>query len=124
VGSELVLVSNTSRTRWVIPKGHFEKEDTAESLRAALEAWEEAGVQGEVESQSRGHFFYTKRGLVHRVSVFLMTNCCLLETWPEKSLRERVLVSPGQAVEMVNEPELKELLRVFDPSPPSRKGLT
>lgn len=106
----------------MIPKGHFEEHDTFAHQRAAQEAWEEAGVKGSVQSEPRGHFFYSKHGLIYRVSVFLMEDCSVSETWPEHQLRERVLVSPRQASEMVIEEGLKELLGVIDPSVEGEKG--
>lgn len=111
VGGQVVLVTNKSGTRWVIPKGHMEPDDPDAGFRAGQEAWEEAGVNGELESDGLGSFPYSKRGGDYRVQVFLLKNCTLSDKWPEAKKRKRVLVAPARAAEMVREPELQKILR-------------
>lgn len=119
VKDQLVLVTNKSRTRWVIPKGHVERHDSTEAFRAVTEAWEEAGVRFEGEPTECGSFFYTKGGGLYRVAVFRLNGCELAAQWPEQSVRQRRLMSVRQASELVQEPELKQILlslpRTFDP---------
>lgn len=109
-GSQIVLLSNKSSTRWVIPKGHLEDSDSGTRERAGLEAWEEGGIRGNVSDDPIGSFFYSKKNKVYRVEVFFMPDVNLAEDWPERSLRTRVLVDQERAVEMVREPGLKELI--------------
>tara|TARA_Y100000815_G_C12986355_1_gene366204 strand:+ start:143 stop:532 length:390 start_codon:yes stop_codon:yes gene_type:complete len=111
VDGQVVLVTNKSGTRWVIPKGHMEPDDPDASFRAGQEAWEEAGVKGELESDCLGSFPYSKRGRDYRVQVFLLKKCTLSESWPEAKMRKRVLVPPQRAADMVREPDLQRLLR-------------
>jgi 8-oxo-dGTP pyrophosphatase MutT (NUDIX family) len=113
VDGQVVLVTNKSGTRWVIPKGHMEPNDPDEGFRAVQEAWEEAGVNGELVTDSPGSFPYSKRARDYRVQVFLLRNCTLSDTWPESKMRKRVLVSPIRAAEMVREPDLQNLFRAL-----------
>lgn len=118
IEGQVVLVTNKSGTRWVIPKGHVEPDDPDASFRAGQEAWEEAGVKGKLDTESLGSFPYSKRGGNYRVQVFLLKDCTLSENWPEARKRRRVLVSPERAADMVREPELKNILRALA----ARKG--
>ncbi len=88
---------------------------------AAREAFEEAGVAGEVSSRPIGNFLYTKR--LHlfswvrcSVEVYpLRTNCQHL-SWPEKQSRRILWIEPSQAATMVRESQLGNVLREFDSS--------
>lgn len=111
VEGQVVLVTNKSGTRWVIPKGHMEPDDPDAEFRAKQEAWEEAGVIGVVVPGRLGTFPYFKKSRDYSVQVFLIKDCRLAEKWPEAQKRKRVLVSPERAADMVREPELKTILR-------------
>ena len=111
VEGQVVLVTNKSCTRWVIPKGHMEPDDPDARFRAEQEAWEEAGVTGVVVPERLGTFPYFKKSRDYSVQVFLIKDCRLAENWPESQKRKRVLVSPERAADMVREPELKKILR-------------
>lgn len=110
VKGQLVLVTNKKGTRWVIPKGHLELRDSSEAVRAELEAWEEAGIKGELCEEPLGTYYYRKKGNLYRVVVFRIEDCRLEEDWPESSARQRVVVPVEQARQMVNEPELREIM--------------
>lgn len=113
VDGQVVLVTNKSGTRWVIPKGHMEPNDPSAGFRAGQEAWEEAGVNGKLDTEPLGSFPYSKRGGDYRVQVFLLRNCTVSDRWPEAKKRKRVLVSPQRAADMVREPALKSILRAL-----------
>lgn len=110
-GHKVVLVTSSSGKRWVIPKGHLEASDHSSRSRAKAEAWEEAGVTGEPATEPLGTFDYSKKGKTHRVEVFLMENCLLADDWPEAERRQRVVVPLDLAIDFVDEPELKAILR-------------
>lgn len=108
----MVLLSNKGHTRWVIPKGHFESNDSSLAERAQIESWEEGGLRGTLRQHTAlGNFSYSKGGKEYLVAVFLLEDCYLEDDWPEVKLRKRILVSPKMAAELVQEPELKNLLR-------------
>jgi 8-oxo-dGTP pyrophosphatase MutT (NUDIX family) len=118
---ELVVLLITSREtrRWVIPKGWPIKGLTSPET-AAREAFEEAGVEGEVGRKKLGVFHYDKRlrsgRLQHvRVSVYPLRVDTEREVWPEAQQREKLWIRPEAAAEMVQEPELAAILREFSP---------
>ena len=59
-GFEILLITSRETRRWVIPKGWpMPGHSAAES--AAQEAYEEAGVRGQMTAQAIGHYGYSKR---------------------------------------------------------------
>ncbi len=107
---EVVLVTSRSGKRWVIPKGLIEPQ-LAPGPSAAKEAFEEAGVRGEVSSEPVGHYAYRKWGGSCEVAVYLMRVDAVLDDWPESAWRERIWLSVARAAERVAELELASLLR-------------
>jgi 8-oxo-dGTP pyrophosphatase MutT (NUDIX family) len=109
----IVLVTSRETRRWVIPKGWIEPGELPHRS-AAREAFEEAGIEGEADPDPIGSFGYTKRKargvlLPCEVLVYRLRVTRLLADWPERSERERRLVTPAEAAEMVAEPELARL---------------
>ena len=107
---EIMLITSRKGTRWVLPKGVKEPEL---SLRdsAGKEAFEEAGVQGELDAEPIGHYEYAKWGGTCKVAVFPMavSECLPAADW-EESHRERQWLSPKEAMERLDEPELRKLV--------------
>nr|WP_319247548.1 NUDIX hydrolase [uncultured Celeribacter sp.] len=117
-GKEVLLVTSRGTGRWIIPKGWpINGLDGAET--AAQEAWEEAGVKpARVKHKPVGLYHYVKRldnGVPAPVeaSVYPIEVARLEDDFPEASERKRNWVSPERAAELVDEPELKDLLRSF-----------
>lgn len=110
----VLLVTSRETRRWVLPKGWAEKHLTGAEL-AAKEAFEEAGLVGEVSSEPIGFYSYLKRlpkdrTMECRVQVFPMRVDHLLENWPERGQREREWFTLAQAAMAVEEAELTVLL--------------
>ena len=103
---EVMLITSSSGKRWVIPKGLIEHDMTPEDS-AAKEAWEEAGLLGQVFPDSMGTYEYYKSGYICQVDVFLLQVKTVLENWPEAHKRKRQWVSIPKAIKRVCEPELK-----------------
>ena len=116
-GFEVLLITSRETRRWIIPKGWpMPGKSAAES--AAQEAYEEAGVRGEMTAQIIGHYGYGKRlrsgaKMRFRVDVFAMEVTEVLEVWPEAHERARQWLSPEEALALVEEPELAALIRTF-----------
>ena len=105
-----MLITSRKGTRWVLPKGVKEPEL---SLRdsASKEAFEEAGVRGEVNAEPIGHYDYAKSSSACTVAVFPMAvSECLPDGEWEESHRERQWVSPQQAMDRLDERELCKLV--------------
>ncbi|MBD1900338.1 NUDIX hydrolase [Trichocoleus sp. DQ-A3] len=109
---EVLLITSSTGKRWVIPKGMIEPFMTPQTS-AAKEAWEEAGIIGQVLPTLMGTYEYQKGGGTCRVEVFLMQVKTVLEVWPEASFRKRQWVSVKQAVKRVEEAELKRIFMTF-----------
>ena len=116
---EVLLVTSRETRRWVIPKGNPIR-NLKPGPSAAQEAFEEAGVRGQVRGKAVGLYHYDKRlrsGRSQHVRVFVhpLEVREELAAWPEQAQREREWVTPAEAAERVDERELKNLLAGFAP---------
>ena len=109
---EVMLITSSASKRWVIPKGLIEPNMTPEDS-AAKEAWEEAGVLGQVFPDLMGTYEYYKSGCTWQVDVFLLQVETVMENWPEAYKRKRQWVSIPKAIKRVDEPDLKLILGDF-----------
>lgn len=113
----ILLISSRRSGRWIIPKGwKLDKFNNRKS--AALEAWEEAGVQGRVSNRSVGVYFYRKKKtedtyFTCQVKVFSLQVMKMKKNFPEKNQRKQIWVTPAEAIPLLMEPELKELIKKF-----------
>jgi 8-oxo-dGTP pyrophosphatase MutT (NUDIX family) len=121
IGGELqvLLISTRTTRRWIIPKG-WPEPGVSLSEQAAREAWEEAGVRGEIGAEALGHFHYDKlrkSGDAQRIRVEVFPLRVLEEaaSWPEQAERERRWLAAKEAADAAGEPELRALLRDFRP---------
>ena len=109
---EVMLITSSASKRWVIPKGLIEPNMTPEDS-AAKEAWEEAGVLGQVFPNLMGTYEYYKSGCTWQVDVFLLQVETVMDNWPEAYKRKRQWVSIPKAIKRVDEPDLKLILGDF-----------
>ncbi len=113
---EVLLVTSRDTGRWIIPKG-WPITGLQTSEAALQEAWEEAGVRNsEAAPEPIGTYSYDKvlsAGFPVPVEtlVFPVDVKELSKKFPEAHERERQWVSPEAAAELVNEGELKSILR-------------
>ncbi len=115
-GKQVLLITSRDTGRWIVPKGWpIDGLDGPES--ALQEAWEEAGVsKADIEADPMGIYEYQK-GLDHGMSVPVVTQVYLTKVrsleddYPEADERSRRWVSPQDAAELVDEPDLKAILR-------------
>ena len=114
----ICMVTSRSGRRWVIPKGQIEVHQSPREA-ALTEAWEEAGLLGRVAREPLGGFSYEKNGVLHEVSVYLMTVTTERTEWPEKSQRLREWVPIAAAIDRMEEPELQAIVRELLASDPS-----
>jgi 8-oxo-dGTP pyrophosphatase MutT (NUDIX family) len=114
---EILLITSRETRRWVIPKG-WPMPGKSAGESAAQEAYEEAGIRGEMTAEAIGHYSYRKRmqrgaKKRFRVDVFAMEVSEVLDLWPEAHERTRQWHSPQEAANRVDEPELAILIRTF-----------
>lgn len=116
---EVLLITSRGTGRWVIPKG-WPISGKSPKQSAAQEAYEEAGVVGSPHPASLGLYTYDKvqpdgSSLPCVVTVFAIEVKQRLDRFPEKGQRKRRWFSRRRAAESVDEPELQQILRCFDP---------
>jgi 8-oxo-dGTP pyrophosphatase MutT (NUDIX family) len=116
-GLEVLLVTSRETRRWVIPKG-WPMKGRKPHAAAAREAFEEAGVVGQVTKAAVGAYPYMKRlkngALIPcLVRVYPLQVTQERAAWPEMAERERCWLGVEAAAEAVSEPELAELIRSF-----------
>ncbi|HEX4609078.1 MAG TPA: NUDIX hydrolase [Urbifossiella sp.] len=116
----LCLVTSRSGRRWVIPKGQIDPGHTPGEA-ALVEAWEEAGLVGALDPEPVGSYVYEKLDRVHHVLVYRMTVTAVHDRYPEASFRQRVWLGVDEAIDRVDEPGLRDLLRrLFDANHPDQ----
>lgn len=116
---QILLVTSRRTRRWILPKGWPEHGMTPAEC-AAKEAWEEAGVEGKGYDMCLGVYSFEKFqqdapdlpvvGLVYPLKVKKIRN-----SWPEAKERRRKWFRPKKAAAAVEQPELKLILKTFDP---------
>ena len=112
----ILLVTSRHTRRWVLPKGNLML-GIAPHRAAAREAEEEAGVRGTIARKPLGRFPYrkwrsAKRFEMAKVDVFALKVSKELDSWKEQAQRERRWFPREEAAELVDEPELRVLLRM------------
>ncbi|MEI6846634.1 MAG: NUDIX hydrolase [Chlorobiaceae bacterium] len=108
----MVLITARKSDRWIIPKGYIEK-GLSPADSAAKEAYEEAGVIGTVHQKQAGQFRYHKFGKHFSVQVYPLYIETMLDEWDEMHDRQRKLVTPTEALEMVYHDELRYIIADF-----------
>jgi 8-oxo-dGTP pyrophosphatase MutT (NUDIX family) len=104
---QVVLITSTTG-RWIIPKGQPENQLRKRDV-ALSEAWEEAGVQGELAGKASKSI--VKRGSEALWMIYPVKVTFLAENWPEKPIRRRVLLSPEDAIREIDNPSLAKAVR-------------
>lgn len=124
-GIEVLLITSRDTGRWVLPKG-WPMPGLSPEDAAAREAWEEAGVVGQISPVGLGRYGYLKEmganpAIPCAVAVYGLQVADLAAKFPEESERRRNWFPLDQAASLVREPELAELIRSF--VPPTRGRL-
>lgn len=105
-----LVIGSSSKRHLVVPKGIKEPGLTPQQS-AATEAWEEAGIRGDIIGESLGHYRVKKWGAECSVDVFAMriTEVVAEDEWQE-SHRMRHWMTAEQAAANLKQPELKNML--------------
>ena len=114
---EVLLSTSRDTGRWVMPKG-WPMDGRSASEAAAIEAWEEAGVEGSVGTAPVGVYSYDKTmprkdPLSCLVEGYPLQVDRMAANYPEKNQRRRKWFSLRKAAAKVNEPELRSLILDF-----------
>lgn len=122
---QFLLITSRRTGRWIIPKG-WPMLGMRPAEAAAQEAWEEAGVVGKASDVCLGLYSYYKRrdkklgDLPCLAMVYPVRAKELKKNFPEAGQRQRKWVSRKKAAKLIQEPELSQIIRSFDPK--SKRG--
>jgi 8-oxo-dGTP pyrophosphatase MutT (NUDIX family) len=109
---EVLLIRRRDGGKWGIPKGLVDPGLT-HAEAAAMEAREEAGVEGRLSEEPVGSFTYDKFGGTCRVQVFTMRVTQILSRWDEQALRERQWFEIQEASRRVGREPVARLIARF-----------
>ena len=117
-GRAVFLIVTSRRTgRWIFPKGSV-IEGMTPWESAAQEAFEEAGVEGDVEAVPIGAYRDLKtagmRRLPIEVDLYPLRLLRQLDNWPEKDNRHRHWVILPEAKRLLSNPRMAELAALLD----------
>lgn len=116
---QVLLVTSRTNKRWIVPKG-WPVDGTTPVEAALREAHEEAGVEGKVSGNCIGIYSYMKE-LTDRdqlpcvVAIYPVRVTRLLNDYAEKAERKRKWFSLKKAAAVIDEPELRQIVKGFDP---------
>jgi 8-oxo-dGTP pyrophosphatase MutT (NUDIX family) len=107
---EILLVTSIKKKNWIVPKGYIEFNLTPFES-AKKEAYEEAGVVGSNETVEVGQFLNEKKNGKELIKVYTMEVDEELDDYPEKNLRKRKWFSYEEALDKVQNVQIKNFLR-------------
>lgn len=111
-GVEILLIRRTDEAHWGIPKGMIDDGNTARQT-AIIEAFEEAGLRGDLLDKDLGMFDYNKNGRHCRVRVYALHVREELADYDEKNFRERRWFSSEAAPERAARDAVKDMIRLL-----------
>ncbi|MBE3637810.1 NUDIX hydrolase [Mangrovicoccus algicola] len=111
---EILLITSRGKGRWILPKG-WPIAGSTPARAAAIEAYEEAGVQGRAHPLCLGIYGYKKGDLPCVVALYALEVTEMKRRFPEAGQRKRRWVTPKQAAAMVDSRELGRILERFSP---------
>jgi 8-oxo-dGTP pyrophosphatase MutT (NUDIX family) len=114
---EVLLVTSRRKGRWVLPKGKI-KRGLLPHTSAAREAFEEAGVVGEIDRAPIGQYRQRASGAAGPggeivIQAFALKVITEHRSWPEMSVRRRHWMPLAAAINSVGDANLREILRTF-----------
>ena len=109
---KILLITSMNKKNLVIPKGIIEEGLSARES-ALKEAYEEAGISGNIEGKKVGMYSYYKWGGRCEVKVYSCLVTEVFDDWPEKSDRKRAWYTPQKALDHINNSDLKKLVKKF-----------
>lgn len=108
-GVEFCLITGRKSGRWGFPKGHVDKGETVNDA-ALSEAFEEAGLRGEVVGEPLMKYRYTKKGTRYSVVAVPMEVHTCEDDWKEAAERERRWATPAECRDLLDRRNLVKLL--------------
>ena len=110
---EILLITSIKKKKWILPKGIAEN-NISYMESAANEAYEEAGVKGHVIKDPLDSYTVKKWGGLCNVQVYPMVVEKEKSKWPENYVRKRKWCSVEEAIKLVSDAQLSNIIRQFD----------
>lgn len=112
-GVKVVLVTTKPNgNNWIFPKGQVEM-GMAAHLSAAKEAFEEAGLIGQIDSEVFDQYQHKKWGGSMTVRVYLLEVTQVLSSWHEMHERDRKILPLEEAINLIQEPQKPSLIKLM-----------
>jgi len=103
------LITSRGTGRWILPKGKINEGENGWTC-AERESFEEAGVVGRAAQTPIG-IIRALPGGQPEIPLYRLEVSDILDDWPERAVRRRVLEPPINAARMLDDRELIEVLR-------------
>jgi 8-oxo-dGTP pyrophosphatase MutT (NUDIX family) len=116
---EILLITSRGTGRWIIPKG-WPMKGRKPSGTAAREAYEEAGLRGDIGGKAIGTYTYEKYldevgvSVPCAVRIFPLLVKRHSKAWPENGQRQIQWFPATEAARLVQESELSVLILAFE----------
>ena len=117
----VMLITDRNQQNWGVPKG-WPVEGRVPFMSAALDAFEEAGIIGDIDPQPLTDYGYASKAtdgtsLARRVTLFAMRVRGTLLHWKEHGQRQRRWFSASEAADRLENTELAGFVRQLVTSP-------
>ncbi|CAG8581377.1 5377_t:CDS:2 [Paraglomus brasilianum] len=124
---QVLLVTQRKKSGWVLPKGGWENDESQQEA-AARETYEEAGAKGKVThflGQWDSLTINNATGCPKKMFLFFEMEVDSVEDkWPEMQERNRAWFAYEEAVKMIGEPFMREVLKQCSLAPTSNQNTT
>lgn len=112
-GMELLIITTLGLRRWTVPRGHVGRRSSPRDT-ALREAYEEAGLVGEVHDGPIGTFCdWNGRGSGRSILLFPLRVVGEALTFPEMGRRDKLWIAPWAVDDFLRE-ELAALVKGFN----------
>lgn len=108
----LLIITSVKKKKWIFPKGIIEEDMTPEKS-AAKEAYEEAGVVGELLNKELGFYTHKKWGGECEVKVFGLLVTGILEDY-EESFRDRKWIEINEIEKYITNKNILDIVKNLD----------
>lgn len=114
--TKIILITSRNSNQWIVPKGNLIAQKSKRES-ALQEAYEEAGLTGELDQNFKFRLFIMSHGIKTDLTLYPMRiNKHLIKKWPESHQRKRIEVSCEQAQSLVLWPKFRTGIKLWKKS--------
>lgn len=109
----IILITSRNSKQWIVPKGN-RVPNKSKRESALLEAYEEAGLIGQIDENLKFRIFIMSHGKKVDLTLYPMrVNKRLIKKWPESQQRKRIEVSCDRVQSLVQWPNFKTCIKLL-----------